>query len=197
MRWWTCPFPAVEVAVPTRGQVLEIGCGHGLLSLFLATSSPTRRILGVDVDEAKVAAARGAAGRLPPGAADVAFEVVPPGWVPHEPVDAVVIADVLYLLAVEDQRRLLRAGAACLRPGGVVVVKEVATSPRWKFRWNKAQETLSTKVLGITAGGGGLHFVPPSTMAGWLADTGLSTTSIPLDRGYPWPHHLLVGHRAG
>lgn len=195
VRWWTCPFPAIGAAVPPGGTVLEVGCGHGLLSLFLALASPGRDVLGVDVDGAKVAAARGAAGRLPPGAAEVAFAEVPRGWVPHEPADAVVIADVLYLLAVEDQRRLLEAGAACLRPGGAMVVKEVAMSPRWKFRWNQAQETLSTRVLGITAGGGALHFVAPSTMAGWLAAAGLATTSIPLDRGYPWPHHLLVGRR--
>jgi hypothetical protein len=72
----------------------------------------------------------------------------------------------------------------------------VAGTPRWKFRWNQAQETLSTRVLGITASGGGLHFVPPATMSGWLDDAGLETTSRPLDRGYPWPHHLLVGRRA-
>ncbi len=81
------------------------------------------------------------------------------------------------------------------RRRGVLVVKEVADEPRWKIRWNQVQETLSTRVLGITAGDGSLHFVTPSTMAGWLEAEGLRTERRALDRGYPWPHHLLVGRR--
>lgn len=195
LRWLTCPFPAVEAAVPAAGRVLEVGCGHGLLSLALGVAAPGRRVHGVDIDGTKVQAALAAAARLEPEEADVTFERVAPGWLPTSEVDAVVIADVLYLLSVADQHRLLAAAAGCLAEGGVLVVKEVADEPRWKFRWNQAQETLSTRVLGITAGDGALHFVPPSTMAAWLEDAGLRTERRRLDRGYPWPHHLLVGRR--
>lgn len=195
LRWATCPFAAVEAAVPASGRVLEVGCGHGLLSLSLGLACPHRRITGVDIDSAKVAAATAAAARLARGEADVTFSTVGPGWLPGERVDAVVIADVLYLLPVDEQRRLLGASARCLTDGGVLVVKEVAHTPRWKFRWNRVQETVSTRVLGLTAGDGSLHFVAPSAMAEWLEADGLRTESRALDRGYPWPHHLLVGRR--
>lgn len=195
LRWSTCPFPAIEATVPTQGRVLEVGCGHGLLSLYLALSGGARQVRGVDIDAVKVDAARSAARQLSPGEAEVTFDAVTPGWLPDEQVDAVVIADVLYLLAPDDQRRLLSACARRVGPDGVLVVKEVATEPAWKFRWNQAQETVSTRVLGITAGGAGLHFLPPATMAGWLGDEGLAVKSRPIDRGYPWPHHLLVARR--
>lgn len=196
VRWWTCPFPAVEAAVPRTGRILEVGCGHGLLSLYLALTAAGRRVVGVDVDGAKVEEARAAAGRLEPReVSEVGFTAVPPGWLPDGPADAVVIADVLYLLAPEDQRRLLQRCAGCVVPGGRLVVKETAMEPAWKFRWNSIQETLSTRVLRITASGDGLHFVPPATMAGWLAGSGMEITSRAIDRGYPWPHHLLVGRR--
>ncbi len=183
--------------MPKEGRIVEVGCGHGLLSLHLALTGPGRKVSGIDVDGAKVAAARRAARRLGPNECPVSFATVTPGWLPDEPADGVVIADVLYLLAMDDQRRLLAACAACLGPGGVLVIKEVAPEPRWKFRWNTVQETLSTRVLGITAGDQGLHFVPPQTMAGWVAHEGLTTTTSAIDRGYPWPHHLLVGRRPG
>ena len=126
LRWWWCPFPVIEAEVPKVGDVLEVGCGHGLLSLYLGLESPARRVVGVDIDSAKIAEAKEAAGRLRPGEADVSFEAVDPGYVPRE-----------YLGRDRDRRcavpaapsqteqSLLDAAARALRPGGALVVKEM------------------------------------------------------------------------
>ncbi len=49
-------------------------------------------------------------------------------------------------------------------------------------------------MLGLTAGAG-LHFVPPATVAAWLEDEHLGAEHRAIDRGYPWPHHLVVARR--
>ena len=186
---------AVATAVPPAGPVLEVGCGHGLLSNYLALQSAEREVLGVDVDAPKIAAANAAAGRG--GHADrCRFEVTAPGDLPDGPWACVAIVDVLYLLAADVQRGLLRSCAGRLGPGGVLVVKEMAPRPRWKAAWNRAQETLAVRLLGITEGEGGFTFVPPEQLAAWMADDGLAAEHRPLHRGYPHPHHLVVG-RAG
>ena len=196
LRWWWCPFPAIDAEVPRAGDVLEVGCGHGLLSLYLGVRSPARRVTGVDIDARKIEEAVRAAGWLRPGEAEVRFETVAPGYVPTGEWDAIVVADVLYLLPAAEQERLIVAAASALRPGGVVVLKEMGLEPRWKATWNRLQETLATKVVGITDSvGAGLTFVPPETMAGWLRDAGLSASHHRVDHGYPWPHHLVVGRR--
>jgi hypothetical protein len=108
----------------------------------------------------------------------------------------VVFADVLYLLPAEDQRALLVAAAHAVGDRGVVVVKEMGLTPRWKLRWNRVQETLATKVFRITDSvGAGLTFVAPEEMAAWLTAEGLDVTSARVDKGYPWPHHLVVARR--
>jgi 2-polyprenyl-3-methyl-5-hydroxy-6-metoxy-1,4-benzoquinol methylase len=186
----------IAAEVPRKGHVLEVGCGHGLLALYLALEIQGRHVVGVDIDAAKIAEAAAAANRAAPSEADISFATVEAGYVPEGEWDAVVIADVLYLLPFEDQRRLLLAAAGALAPGGVLVVKEMGLKPRWKQRWTRMQETLATRVFRITDSvGQGLTFIDPADMAGWLNAVGLDVSSRRVDRGYPWPHHLVVGRR--
>ena len=66
-----------------------------------------------------------------------------------------VLVDVVFvwgLLADEAQRSLLAGCARELAPGGVLVVKEMGTTPRWKHRWNVAQETLAVRCYGSRPG---------------------------------------------
>ncbi len=193
VRWATCPFNAVAAQVPAAGRILDVGCGHGLLSLYLALTSAAREVHGIDVDGDKLAAGRGAAAR---GGLSCTFERVKGGGLPEGPWDAIAIVDVLYLLGTADQKRLLAAGAAALAPGGALVVKEMAPVPRWKAAWNTAQETAAVRILGVTEGSG-LTFLPPAELGTAMAAGGLAVEQRPLHRGYPHPHHLLIGRRPG
>lgn len=196
VRWATCPLRAVTAQLPPVGRVLDVGCGHGLLSVHAALSAPGRSVLGVDVDGRKVEHARAAAARArDQRGVDCHIAVAPPGQLPEGPWDGVAIVDVLYLLDADAQRRLVVDCARRLAPGGVLAVKEMALDPPWKFRWNKAQETLAVRVLGITKGGGRLTFVGPSTIGDWMAAAGLAVSHLPLQRGYLHSHHLVLGRR--
>ena len=191
VRWATCPFRAVAAELPESGSILEVGCGHGLLSLHLALTSAGRKVTGIDVDRDKLDAATAAADRVGLAAA---FEAVEGADLPEGPWDGIAIVDVLYLLDAGAQRALLRACAERLAPGGVLAVKEMAPVPRWKARWNVVQETAAVKLLGITAGEE-LTFLPPLELASAMAEGGLEVRDRPLHRGYPHPHHLIVGRR--
>ncbi len=191
VRWRSCPIPDVAAAVPPEGQVLEVGCGHGLVANYLADSSPERVVVGVDIDPGKIAAAQAS---LRPGDT-TSFATVAPGDLPEGPFNAVVIVDVLYLLDDAGRDALLAAAVVRLAPGGLLVVKEVADTPRWKARIAAAQERLSTGVLGITAGS---HrgFDAPSVLADRLRSAGCVDVEVrPLDTGRLHPHVLAVGRR--
>jgi len=195
VRWLSCPFPPVVEVLPSAGRVLEVGCGHGLFSGYLAQRSPDLQVLGVDIDADKIAVAT-ASGPHEGGRLD--FAVGDSGSVPDGPWDAVVLVDVLYLLDEAGQRALLNSCAAVLAPGGLLVVKDMATRPRWKARWNAAQEALSVRVLEITAGSREFAFVDPDERARWLVAAGLrNVRARRLDRGRVHPHHLLVGRAPG
>jgi 2-polyprenyl-3-methyl-5-hydroxy-6-metoxy-1,4-benzoquinol methylase len=189
LRWLSCPFPPVVDVLPATGRVLEVGCGHGLFSTYVTRRLPAVQVHGVDIDADKIAVARrSAAGDRP------VFAVAESGELPAGPWDAVVLVDVLYLLEEARQRALLDSAAAVLAPGGVLVVKDMDTRPGWKARLNALQETVSVRLLRITAGSSRFAFVEPEERARWLLAAGLVDVRCRrLDRGRAHPHHLLVG----
>ena len=77
---------------------------------------------------------------LAPGEAQLAFERVAPGEFAPGEWDAIVVADVLYLLSPSSKRELLKAMVEHLAPGGAFIVKETDTRPAWKFTINRMQE---------------------------------------------------------
>ena len=191
IRWRSCPFEDIAVHIPTGGNILEIGCGHGLLSTYLALEHPTRTVLATDVDGDKIHAAQRAA----TGIDNLTFRPDEPGAFPDGTWDAVAIVDVLYLIDRVGERRLIDTAAEQLAPGGVLVVKEMATTPRWKFTWMALQERVSVQILEITAGHD-LTFVPPTELARWMTEAGLvDVEHTRLDRGHLHPHHLVVARK--
>jgi 2-polyprenyl-3-methyl-5-hydroxy-6-metoxy-1,4-benzoquinol methylase len=196
-RWWSAPFAALELEVPLAGDVLEVGCGHGVFSTYLAVTSRSRHVVGVDIDADKIELAVAAAANLDPGEADVSFRVSPSGSVPRTEGGwrCIVFADVLYLLDRRARRALLAECVDALAPGGLLVVKEVDTRPRAKAAVAQLQEVLATRVLRITEGDT-LDFPSREELCAVLEELGLRTLSKRIDHGYLHPHCVVVGTRA-
>jgi len=197
IRWWTAPFAALETEVPRDGAILEIGCGHALFSTYLALTSTSRQVRGVDIDADKIEQAGLALARLAPGEADIAVEHRPSGDVPTRigGWDAIVLVDVLYLLSPSARRELLGRCVDALAPDGVLILKEVDTSPRLKAAVAQFQEFLATKVFRFTATDHDLHFPSVAELRGLLVDCGLAVRTDRLDRGYFHPHCVVIGTR--
>lgn len=145
----------VEKYVPRHGFIVDVGCGHGLFANVLAEASATRRVLGIDVDERKIATARATAEGRP----EIRFEVGDAIAAAPPRCDAVTIVDVLYLLPFAAQEQVLRNAAAALLEGRPLVVKaqERSISPRYALTYG---QELITVGLGFTRGGRSRFYFP-------------------------------------
>lgn len=199
LRWWSCPFEMVACEVPEGTDVLDLGCGHGVLSLHLAIERGSR-VLSVDVAELKVNAALMAVGSAVDRgwiASDaVQVKLIEVGWVPPAAsFDVVTVVDVFYLLNKARRSAVLADVVAALRPGGRILVKETAETPRRKMLISLIQEFLAVRVLRITSGDR-VGPVSPSDLADELLACGLTHVTIKaVDRGFAAPHVLVSARR--
>ena len=181
----------VLARVPERGRLLEVGCGHGLFANACALLRPQLQVLGVDPSPDKIRAAALSVG----GRGNVRFQEGRVETLAEHGFDCVAILDVLYLVPRAQWLAFLGACREALRPGGLLLLKEVDVLPSWKFRRCVLQETLSVRLLGLTLGGA-FAFASKDEMRGVLQQAGFAGAAVSdLGRGYLTPHVLYVAAR--
>jgi SAM-dependent methyltransferase len=125
------PQPAMAALLeefPPAGPALDVGCGSGDLSIFLATRGVS--VLGIDFVESAVAAARAKAAALPPEVASkIDFQRVNAlePFVRGRRFETVVDSGFLHLLTPEQTDRFVKDLASVLMPGGRYYCHEFAT----------------------------------------------------------------------
>jgi 2-polyprenyl-3-methyl-5-hydroxy-6-metoxy-1,4-benzoquinol methylase len=188
--------PLAELAARAEGaNLLDVGCGHGVLVALLAVGHPGRRVVGIDPDARKIDWARRSVGRAPNvelrACTIETFAAERPGA-----FDTVLVADVLYLLEALAWQPFLRAAHALLRPRGRLVLKEAEDDGSWRVRKALLQEQVMVRLLRRTHSSGAVGFAPRSVLVAALREAGFEVEeTVPLARGYSTPHLLLVARR--
>jgi len=119
----------IEQYLPDHGTILDLGCGFGLFSLYIAARKPHAHVIGVDVNAARLRIARAAAQKL--GIANVTYEQRDlREWRPHATLAGAYALDVFHHLPVACGDELLRELFARLEPGGRFLLKDIDTTPR-------------------------------------------------------------------
>ena len=178
----------LERHAPRAGAILDLGSGHGLVSNLLALGSAERRVTGIDVDPAKVAAARRTIGAR----RNVQFEVADATAYDGGPFAAITVADVFYLIPPPLQRELLASCRRMLAPDGVLLWKSQVRRPRWKYAITRGQEWLMT-TLGPTSGHG-LYFLDTDESLDAMRAAGFRAVALPLRSWRPYTDVLFVGY---
>ena len=196
-------YPGVIDALRGTGvPLLDLGCGIGLLAHYLDACGNRVAYRGLDNDGAKIAQARLVAGRAGLGhvhfeVADLAFDSSSGAASPrlaHQ--GSVAILDVLQFLPPSAQEPLLRAAAACVAPGGRLVIRTGLAGHGARPRITRAVDWLSRVLRWMNTGP--KAYPERAALASLLADRGLRSTFTPLWGGTPFNNWLLVAeHSSG
>jgi len=182
-----CPLIPLETLFPLEGKFVDLGCGNGLFPNILSLGSPRRKITGIDLDKKKLALAEKT--KKPESLIDYAAGDAADADYPE--ADVFSLVDVLYLIPYEKQVTVLRKCAAALNPGGILIVKEMAARPRWKYIWNLIQETAAVKIIGFTLGER-FFFRSSGDFQSLFSDLGFKVRTVALDKGYWYPHIAYI-----
>jgi 2-polyprenyl-3-methyl-5-hydroxy-6-metoxy-1,4-benzoquinol methylase len=124
-----------------HGRVLAVGSGHGLLERWLAELNPGVTVDGSDLDGERVALAASTQARAP----RVRIHHRDVRSVDErEAFDAAVAIDLLHHVPSADHEAVARTLAHALKPGGVVLIKDIARTPRWRHGFNSLHDRLVT-----------------------------------------------------
>lgn len=163
------------------GELMSVGCGHGLVERYVTRRNPRIAVVGYELDGRRVAIAAATAEgeRVRVEAADVRS-------LPDTALfDAILCCDVLHHLDAEAQRLLLKHLASRLRPGGRLIVKDIAATPRWKCRWNEIHDRIVS--------GDRVTSRDPHEVAEDMEGSGLTVRrNERVARWQPYPHFIVV-----
>jgi SAM-dependent methyltransferase len=135
---WPESRVVLEPLVGPRASCLDVGCGGGDVTFELARLAPDGIVVGVDVDETKLALARDEAARA--GLRNVEFrsENVLDASGDDERFDVVYVRFVLSHLPEPD--RVVEQLSKRVAPGGVVVVEDIDNSGQYWYPPSRAFE---------------------------------------------------------
>jgi 2-polyprenyl-3-methyl-5-hydroxy-6-metoxy-1,4-benzoquinol methylase len=172
----------------TTLPLLDIGCGIGLLGLYLHALGHAQPYLGVDHDARKIAAGQQAMQRAGLDAlmslrhADVAE--LPPMH------GHVALLDVLHYLPAARQSPLLQEAARHLASDGCLIIRNVLREPNWRFHATRVEEFFLRTSGWIP--GGAQHYPSADELRTPLQDAGLHVHIEPLHGRTPFNSYLIV-----
>jgi 2-polyprenyl-3-methyl-5-hydroxy-6-metoxy-1,4-benzoquinol methylase len=188
-----CPFDELIIRVPLGSRVLDVGCGCGL---FLGLLALTNRIVygrGIDVSPKAARAAQRMSAHLDasfPFVGKLSFECVTSrGSWPKNLFDVVSIIDVLHHVRPEEQESLFIQAAKCLRPGGALIYKDIASRPLWRATANRLHDLVLARQW--------IHYVPIADIENWAENIELALCESATINRLWYSHELRVFKKRG
>jgi 2-polyprenyl-3-methyl-5-hydroxy-6-metoxy-1,4-benzoquinol methylase len=184
-------YEIIESYVPPSGQILDLGCGFGMLSMYLALSSQARLVRGIDISNIRLRTAKFVSGQVQ----NVAFECGDFLKYTFQEPHCILLIDALHYFPASVQNRLLRKCHTHIRPGGRLLVRDPDMDKKFRHLVTTFHETIMTK-SGFTKADM-LCFRSFIELTRYIEGLGFLVDVIPMWHKTPFADTLLVCTKEG
>jgi 2-polyprenyl-3-methyl-5-hydroxy-6-metoxy-1,4-benzoquinol methylase len=122
--------------IPLKAKVLDIGCGYGILSNYLALSDPDSYVKGIDIDASRIAKAVQTIGTRK----NIDFEVGDFMNLDLGQFNVVVAIDLMHYFNYDQQDRIIDRIGNALSSSNLFIFRQPDTAPKWRYYWNYLHE---------------------------------------------------------
>lgn len=186
LRYVLLPFKCIEPYLPKKGLIVDLGSGYGSYDLYFALREPKRKIIGLELIKSRVRIAKQAS----KGIRNVKFK--PQDFTKDSKIksaDAICMFDLLHHIPYQTQEVILRECFKKLRKNGLLIIKDIAERPRWKFLYNYLHDKIMTK-------NDKLYFLKMGELMQKLNDAQFKVVQAPtIMKTYPLnpiPHFIVI-----
>jgi 1-acyl-sn-glycerol-3-phosphate acyltransferase len=141
--------------LPTKGKILDIGCGYGFMPYMLHFAAPQRQFTGIDYDEDKIEVANNNFNKTE----RINFEHADVLSFAFEKYDAIIIADMLHYMQPDEQKLIIERCMNSLNPDGKLIIRDGNKDMEEKHRGTELTEFFSTKFVKFNKASRGLSFL--------------------------------------
>jgi len=117
------PLALIDKHTPQTGTIIDLGCGEGTITNFLA-KVPTRQLIGVDLDKNRIKHAK-----QNTSAKNIKYKLqnIVEYKFPKS-TNAIIISDVFHHLSRATQTQLLKQISSSLKKNSTLIIKEINAS---------------------------------------------------------------------
>lgn len=186
IRSWDAPYEVLEKIVPKKGEILDLGCGDGLLVNYLALSSPKRKITGIELNSDRIEIADKGIKNARFLRGDILTKKYPKA-------DSVILAHVLHHLpSFASQEKVLEKLSGILKKKNKLIILEIDNKPLLKYFFSIIVDSVVVPILfegKVFATK--LFYRTSSEWQRLLEELGFSVEVKSTHRGMPFSHILI------
>ena len=180
-------FDYLEAEGASAGTVIDLGCGHGIASAFVASGNAGLRLAGCDLDGHRIALARQAFAGL-----DADFQVEDVRRFALAPASLILILDVLQYLGASEQIDLLTRCARALEPGGKLILRVHDRESGLLSHFSMGVDRI---IFALSGAGHRPLMLPGAAYQRALEDAALQVRQIRFRNRLPLAHRLFIASK--